>query len=195
MLWIRAEVPLTTVRMIAGHATLATTDRYARIARNDLAGAAAQVNSYIARTRGEPGPTAENRGTSLTRCNVLERVTRIELALSAWEADVLPLNYTRLTRRPASHALPSSTAAPRRWLKAPQDVEKDNAHLLHVLGTGWVCWFLAGWLTFFPRPLHPRLGPSPPARRHSDRAARRLGHHVAMWIIGMGSRLAFGVGA
>jgi hypothetical protein len=24
-----------------------------------------------------------------------ERVTRIELALSAWEADVLPLNYTR----------------------------------------------------------------------------------------------------
>jgi RimJ/RimL family protein N-acetyltransferase len=29
-----------------------------------------------------------------------ERVTRIELALSAWEADVLPLNYTR-ERRPA----------------------------------------------------------------------------------------------
>jgi hypothetical protein len=26
----------------------------------------------------------------------VERVTRIELALSAWEADVLPLNYTRL---------------------------------------------------------------------------------------------------
>jgi hypothetical protein len=26
----------------------------------------------------------------------LERVTRIELALSAWEADVLPLNYTRV---------------------------------------------------------------------------------------------------
>src|ERR1700761_2438959 len=26
-----------------------------------------------------------------------ERVTRIELALSAWEADVLPLNYTRAT--------------------------------------------------------------------------------------------------
>ena len=25
----------------------------------------------------------------------MERVTRIELALSAWEADVLPLNYTR----------------------------------------------------------------------------------------------------
>ncbi len=26
---------------------------------------------------------------------LVERVTRIELALSAWEADVLPLNYTR----------------------------------------------------------------------------------------------------
>ena len=26
----------------------------------------------------------------------MERVTRIELALSAWEADVLPLNYTRV---------------------------------------------------------------------------------------------------
>ncbi len=36
----------------------------------------------------------------------VERVTRIELALSAWEADVLPLNYTRgaggrRQRRPA----------------------------------------------------------------------------------------------
>ena len=27
---------------------------------------------------------------------VVERVTRIELVLSAWEAEVLPLNYTRL---------------------------------------------------------------------------------------------------
>ena len=31
----------------------------------------------------------------LTWGSTLERVTRIELALSAWEADVLPLNYTR----------------------------------------------------------------------------------------------------
>ena len=47
----------------------------------------------------------------------VERVTRIELALSAWEADVLPLNYTRVvcpatagaaayqSRRPARHAM------------------------------------------------------------------------------------------
>jgi hypothetical protein len=31
----------------------------------------------------------------------LERVTGIEPALSAWEADVLPLNYTRATPRPS----------------------------------------------------------------------------------------------
>ena len=29
----------------------------------------------------------------------LERVTRIELAYAAWEAAVLPLNYTRAARR------------------------------------------------------------------------------------------------
>ena len=29
----------------------------------------------------------------------MERVTRIELAFSAWEADVLPLNYTRVEAR------------------------------------------------------------------------------------------------
>ena len=32
----------------------------------------------------------------LTWAFIMERVTRIELALSAWEADVLPLNYTRV---------------------------------------------------------------------------------------------------
>jgi hypothetical protein len=29
------------------------------------------------------------------KCHFMERVTGIEPALSAWEADVLPLNYTR----------------------------------------------------------------------------------------------------
>jgi hypothetical protein len=32
---------------------------------------------------------------ALTRRFVLERMTGIEPALSAWEADVLPLNYIR----------------------------------------------------------------------------------------------------
>ena len=44
--------------------------------------------------------TGKGRSMPLTRrffveWVTMERVTRIELALSAWEADVLPLNYTR----------------------------------------------------------------------------------------------------
>ena len=41
---------------------------------------------------------------------MVERVTRIELALSAWEADVLPLNYTRSTGTgvPAGEIMPDS---------------------------------------------------------------------------------------
>ena len=42
---------------------------------------------------------------SLTCVYVVERVTRIELALSAWEADVLPLNYTRESIRLTRAAL------------------------------------------------------------------------------------------
>ena len=46
---------------------------------------------------------------------IVERVTRIELALSAWEADVLPLNYTR--KRPErllrARALARQTDLPR----------------------------------------------------------------------------------
>ena len=37
----------------------------------------------------------------------MERVTGIEPALSAWEADVLPLNYIRLTRRFTVRCVPS----------------------------------------------------------------------------------------
>ena len=40
-----------------------------------------------------------------------ERVTGIEPALSAWEADVLPLNYTRADRSPAESALRLATEA------------------------------------------------------------------------------------
>jgi hypothetical protein len=39
-----------------------------------------------------------------------ERATRIELAFSAWEADVLPLNYTR-EAGDASKGLPLASAA------------------------------------------------------------------------------------
>ena len=40
------------------------------------------------------------RITVLTRALVSERVRGIEPPLSAWEADVLPLNYTRAVRGP-----------------------------------------------------------------------------------------------
>jgi Phage integrase family len=57
-----------------------------------------QVNcTLIARGPAEgkcpSGGAARARAVTCGFC--LERVTRIELALSAWEADVLPLNYTR----------------------------------------------------------------------------------------------------
>jgi hypothetical protein len=43
---------------------------------------------------------------------MLERVTRIELAFSAWEADVLPLNYTRLVPSKLTKGLLSRGSAP-----------------------------------------------------------------------------------
>ncbi|MDQ1304402.1 MAG: hypothetical protein QG671_229 [Actinomycetota bacterium] len=43
-----------------------------------------------------PTPTPRPLHTRWCVRASLERVTRIELALSAWEADVLPLNYTRV---------------------------------------------------------------------------------------------------
>ena len=46
-------------------------------------------SSWRTSDRGES--TADDQRTG----SLLERVTRIELAFSAWEADVLPLNYTR----------------------------------------------------------------------------------------------------
>lgn len=52
---------------------------------------------------GQAESCAENKDTKRqdrTKCigpvSILERATRIELATSAWEADVLPLNYTRI---------------------------------------------------------------------------------------------------
>jgi hypothetical protein len=41
------------------------------------------------------GLKARNMPTRLSWEGIAERVTGIEPAFSAWEADVLPLNYTR----------------------------------------------------------------------------------------------------
>jgi hypothetical protein len=46
-----------------------------------------------------------NREIALTRAETVERTTGIEPAFSAWEADVLPLNYVRAaTRTPRTGA-------------------------------------------------------------------------------------------
>lgn len=48
VVWIRAGIPLAVVREMAGHASLATTDKYVRLARNELSAAAAAINAYAA---------------------------------------------------------------------------------------------------------------------------------------------------
>jgi hypothetical protein len=82
-----------------------------------------QFMTYRAENWGSQGSRTACRGSSRelrqspdSRCDLgfrVERVTRIELALSAWEADVLPLNYTRrwaeLTRRPGPGDGPGCT--------------------------------------------------------------------------------------
>jgi hypothetical protein len=67
--------------------------------------------------------------TTLTRCIVLERMTGIEPALSAWEADVLPLNYIRLTRHFVRLCLLSHL---RRASNVPQALERRNFRLAHL---------------------------------------------------------------
>jgi hypothetical protein len=65
----------------------------------------------------------------LTRGNSLERMTGIEPALSAWEADVLPLNYIRLTRHFVRLCLLSHL---RRASNVPQASERRNLRLAHL---------------------------------------------------------------
>jgi Phage integrase family len=96
VVWIRAGLPLAVFREMAGHASLSTTDRYVRLARNDLSAAASAINAYASTyiapyMEGE----AKRRNGLPTVPDKGERATGIEPALSAWEADVLPLNYAR----------------------------------------------------------------------------------------------------
>src|SRR3954447_6068625 len=93
--------------------------------------------TYATENWGQPGVERPFRRSSGEPCRGVdlrlhvERVTRIELALSAWEADVLPLNYTRgrppeylavfrvgsrppvsVASRPGSRSLPTAAAPP-----------------------------------------------------------------------------------
>src|SRR5664279_3097418 len=59
------------------------------------------------------------RSRGVDECDCSERATRIELALSAWEAEVLPLNYARVVRslyrsRPGADVTEASPAGPAR---------------------------------------------------------------------------------
>jgi hypothetical protein len=70
--------------------------------RTRLANCTLIAHGHRARTCSNP----DREGcTPVTRAFEVERVTRIELALSAWEADVLPLNYTREARNLAKFAI------------------------------------------------------------------------------------------
>ena len=51
--------------------------------------------TWIGPTQNEVAALADELDLSAASRDAMERVTRIELALSAWEADVPPLNYTR----------------------------------------------------------------------------------------------------
>jgi hypothetical protein len=56
-------------------------------------------------------------------------MTGIEPALSAWEADVLPLNYIRLTRHFVGSCL---AVAPRCASNVPQAWDQRNLRVAHV---------------------------------------------------------------
>ena len=64
-------------------------------------------------------------------CSQLERMTGIEPALSAWEADVLPLNYIRVLASAGAQA----GAAPTSYRNWP-----PGWVLLPDRGSGWAAW-------------------------------------------------------
>src|SRR4051794_23295083 len=74
--------------------------------RSDVGSGVQGIAGFCHRRRGARPPSRGIVRDVAGRSDV-ERVTRIELAFSAWEADVLPLNYTRGTgqlTRPRGHA-------------------------------------------------------------------------------------------
>jgi integrase len=83
--------------LIYQHATRDADRRIADALDDQLQGHAARV---IARRShaGQVADLAAKRQDGKAAGQALERATRIELALSAWEADVLPLNYARKAR-------------------------------------------------------------------------------------------------
>ncbi len=99
-----AQTGATTKEVMArlGHSSIQAAMRYQHVAADRNREMADRLNDVI----GPLGHGARRRrfaGERLRRVSpgqLLERVTRIELAYSAWEADVLPLNYTRRVGHP-----------------------------------------------------------------------------------------------
>ena len=97
-----------TASLRALHRDPLTHDRYAAdLGEQSQVSGVSGVPSKLASFHPQTGPEVADHsvvqppGSDRARrrrqvgCWAVERVTRIELALSAWEADVLPLNYTR----------------------------------------------------------------------------------------------------
>src|SRR5829696_797349 len=83
------------------------------------------------------GASTPNRSkiteTALIRAYEVERTTGIEPAFSAWEADVLPLNYIRLARRSRSRGVASGVEATASRVGATSRSRAGPALLRHVL--------------------------------------------------------------
>src|SRR6476469_7265230 len=73
----------------------------------------------------------------LTWALAVERVTGIEPALSAWEADVLPLNYTRMPRRPAGPVRRRKSSPES---EGPRHERPTNRHQAADAGPARVAW-------------------------------------------------------
>ena len=117
----------SSVTLLASTSTLSPRSTSVRTAARKACASRAVANVIGARCstpRSPPRPVWHSTGTQAGperfrgvapvrgQRKQVERVTRIELAFSAWEADVLPLNYTRAPAHPRTRAPAHPRAEP-----------------------------------------------------------------------------------
>lgn len=94
----------------------------------------------------------------MTWAFTLERVTGIEPAFSAWEADVLPLNYTRKVRRHPSETRGAQVSRPGHTFKL-NEVRKcsngNNGYFCFRRNGEWIAGLIGGIGTPDSDMLHP----------------------------------------
>ena len=99
----------------------------------------------MARDRFKPGITQAQVGrvVTMTWAFTLERVRGIEPPLSAWEADVLPLNYTRTSSRltPGRALTILAIGAGRRFGSSARGTAPEETEG----GSSWI-WSSGSWL-------------------------------------------------